>query len=132
MIFVDTSAWYAFCVPTDPDHLAALDWLAQNRAVLVTSDYILDELLTLLKARGEYRRALLVGDSLLVGKAARLEWVVPSDVEAARRTYARFHDKAWSFTDCVSLAVMERLSVTEAFACDVHFEQFGSITVHPA
>lgn len=132
MVFVDTSAWFAVSVPTDRDHQAAQEWLAQNDALLVTSDYVLDELLTLLKVRGEYRRALCIGESLLAGKAARIEWVLPPDVEAAWRSYTRFRDKEWSFTDCVSLAVMRRLGIRQAFSFDLHFRQFGSIMVHPA
>ena len=47
MIFVDTGAWFALFVPTDPDHLAAESWMERNTEPLVTTDYIIDELLTL-------------------------------------------------------------------------------------
>ena len=57
MIFVDTGAWFAAFVPNDADHAAAAAWLETNTEVLVTTDYIVDELLTLLKMRGEYQRA---------------------------------------------------------------------------
>ena len=53
MIFVDTGAWFASVIPTDPDHAAARDWLAANTAPLLTTDYVIDETLTLLRARGE-------------------------------------------------------------------------------
>jgi uncharacterized protein len=61
MIFVDTGAWYASLVPTDPDHTRAVQWLAQNHSPLVTTDYVIDETLTLLRARGERTRALALG-----------------------------------------------------------------------
>jgi len=32
MIFVDTGAWYASLVPTDPDHAKAVMWLAENHS----------------------------------------------------------------------------------------------------
>jgi predicted nucleic acid-binding protein len=53
MIFVDTGAWYASLVPTDPDHTTAAQWLATNRSPLLTTDYVVDETLTLLRSRGE-------------------------------------------------------------------------------
>ena len=53
MIFVDTGAWFALFVPSDPDHNAATEWLAANRELLFTTDFIADETLTLLRARGE-------------------------------------------------------------------------------
>jgi predicted nucleic acid-binding protein len=64
VILVDTGAWFAAFVPNDPDHLAADAWLATNAEPLVTTDYVIDELLTLLKMRGEYQRALRLGTSL--------------------------------------------------------------------
>lgn len=61
MIFVDTGAWYASLVPTDPDHTRAAQWLAKNDLPLLTTDYVIDETLTLLRARGERKRALALG-----------------------------------------------------------------------
>jgi hypothetical protein len=58
MIFVDTSAWFAAFVPNDPYYSDAGARLKQNAELLVTTDYVLDELLTLLKRRGEFERAL--------------------------------------------------------------------------
>ncbi len=52
MIFVDTEAWFASAMPSDRDHEAAVLWLSQNILPLITTDYVIDETLTLLKARG--------------------------------------------------------------------------------
>lgn len=59
--FVDTGAWYASVVPSDPRHRAVLEWLGQNTRPLVTSDYVIDETLTLLRARGQRNRAIALG-----------------------------------------------------------------------
>ena len=131
MIFVDTGAWFASFVPSDRDHEVADKWFIENRQPLVTSDYVLDELLTLMKNRGEYERALNLGQGLLSGEMAHLEWVTPADVQAAWQIFSTFRDKGWSFTDCVSLAMMRRLGISVAFAFDVHFRQFGEIRVVP-
>lgn len=132
MIFVDTGAWFALFVPNDPDHAAAESWIAGNTEPLVTTDYVLDELLTLMKMRGEFRRAIPVGTSLLEESIARLEWVSPSDVRAAWIVFSNFRDKNWSFTDCISRVIMERLQVHTAFAFDEHFRQFGTVAVVPS
>ena len=78
-VFVDTGAWFARFVPTDPDHPAAKGWLDRNTSPLITTDYIVDELLTLLKVRGEYQRALKVGPNLFGAAVCDLEWVTPAD-----------------------------------------------------
>ena len=131
MIFVDTGAWFAAFVPNDPDHPAAKRWLADNNEPLVTTDYVLDEVLTLLRARGEWRRGVAVGKAILEGSVASLEWVVPDDVATAFGAYQQYPASGWSFTDCVSRAVIQRLSISTAFAFDDHFRQFGDLQVVP-
>ena len=71
MIFVDTGAWFAAFVPNDTDHAAADAWLETNTEPLVTTDYVIDELLTLMKMRGEFRRALRLGASLFAEEIAQ-------------------------------------------------------------
>jgi predicted nucleic acid-binding protein len=130
-VFVDTGAWFAAVVPTDPDHGRAQQWLRQNDRPLVTTDYVLDELLTLLLVRRERQRALQVGAALLNGSLADLYWMTDDDIHHAWQTFQHFSDKGWSFTDCTSRAVMERLRITTAFAFDDHFRQFGLGSVVP-
>lgn len=130
-VFVDTGAWFACFVPTDPDHTAARTWLDASIGTLVTTDYVLDELLTLLRIRGEYRRALEIGPRILQAEVCDLEWVTPPDVTGAWQVFAAYRDKGWSFTDCVSRAVMGRLGIATAFAFDEHFQQFGTVRVVP-
>ena len=131
MIFADTGALFAAFVPNDPDHGAADAWLAANREPLLTTDYVVDELLTLLKMRGEFQRALHLGPKLLGEEVIQMEWVLPVDLQRAWDVFRSYHDKEWSFTDCVSRVVMERLGVQTAFAFDKHFRQFGTVNVVP-
>ena len=42
--------------------------------------------------------------------------------------FERFNqDKKWSFTDCTSKVLMERLGIVEVFSFDHHFEQMGFV-----
>lgn len=131
MIFVDTGAWYASLVPTDPDHAKAAAWLATNHSPLLTTDYVIDETLTLLRARGERTRALLLGAKFFRGSVAQIHKITNVDLIHAWEVFEQFDDKGWSFTDCTSKVVMEQLSITHAFAFDHHFTQFGTIQVVP-
>jgi uncharacterized protein len=105
--------------------------MAGNNAPLVTTDYILDELFTLLRFRGEFATALKIAPFLLAQRHAKLELVTLGDIQDAWRVFATFGDKQWSFTDCVSRVAMQRMGITEAFAFDVHFRQFGTVNVVP-
>jgi predicted nucleic acid-binding protein len=131
VIFVDTGAWYARYVVDDVDHAAAVGRFANVPDRLITTDYVIDELLTLLKVRGYPEIAFAVGKPLLSGVLCQLEFIQPADIEQAWTVFSRFRDKAWSFTDCVSRVVMERLAINTACAFDDHFRQFGNLIVVP-
>jgi uncharacterized protein len=131
MIFVDTSAWFAAFVSSDIDHKRAKTWLGEHDDKLITTDYIFDELLTLMKRRGAYRKTLEIGESFLFGDYADVILVSLEDIENAWHVFKSFRDKGWSFTDCTSYIVMKKLSITKAFAFDEHFSQFGNVEVIP-
>ena len=131
MIFVDTGAWFASLIPTDPDHASAVAWLKSNNSRLLTTDYVIDETLTLLKARGEKKRALILGARFFSSGLADIHKINESDLMLAWETFERFADKDWSFTDCTSKIVIEQLSIKQAFAFDHHFKQFGTVQVVP-
>ena len=68
---------------------------------------------------------------LISGLASQIEYVQPGDVERAWIAFSTFRDKGWSFTDCTSRVVMERLDIKTACAFDQHFREFGNVTVVP-
>jgi len=90
VIFVDTGAWFAAFVPNDADHQAASAWLTANGQPLLTTDWVVDELLTLMRMRGENQRALRLGEALLKEEIAALHWVSREDVFSAWDVYREF------------------------------------------
>lgn len=130
-VFVDTGAWFALAVQSDADHVTAIEWLENNERPLVTTDYVIDELLTLLMSRVNPQMAIRTGETLLETDMAHIEHITEEDIAQAWAIFKRHHDKRWSFTDCTSKVVIERLGIQEAFAFDKHFEQFGSVVRVP-
>jgi len=128
--FADTSGWYAAFVPEDAPHQPASRWLLQNnRRTILTTDYVIDETLTLLRARGQDRVALSRGRQFFAGALAEVYSLTPDDVRQTWQVFAQFADKEWSFTDCASRVVMEKRGIAQAFAFDLHFRQFGTVQV---
>jgi uncharacterized protein len=126
-VFVDTGAWFAYFVRRDADYAAAVQWMKANRLPLLTTDFILDELFTLLKLRESHAVATAAGNVLLRQGVTRIEEVSRQDFDRAWDLFEQYKDKEWSFTDCTSKIVIERLGITHAFAFDLHFEQFGTV-----
>lgn len=131
MIFVDTSIWFAANVAEDPDHDSARKLLLAAEADFFTTDYVVDELLTLLVVRRQRHVAVRIGNGFWSRRACELIWTTPEDVAAAWAVFVQFDDKHWSFTDCVSYAVMKRLEIKQALSLDDHFRQFGFVSVLP-
>lgn len=131
MVFVDTSVWFSATLKEDQQHLPCRKLLEAAVGKLVTTDYVIDELLTLLSVRGYRDVAIAAGARLWSGNSAQVVLVTPNDLAEAWRIFQAFRDKHWSFTDCTSYAVMQRLGITEALSLDDHFRQFGFASVLP-
>lgn len=127
LTFVDTGAWVALFVKIDAQHEAAQDWIASNQDRLVTSDYIIDEVLTLINTRFRRDTAIRAGQALMDERLSGLVYLDEQDVLRAWKIFRSHADKGWSFTDCTSLALMQRLGITTAFAFDRHFSQMRGI-----
>ncbi|MEK7833944.1 MAG: PIN domain-containing protein [Acidobacteriota bacterium] len=130
-VFVDTGAWFAAVTPTDPNHTVTTAWMNANDALLLTTDYVVDETLTLLRARGENKRALAIGEQFFNSDLATIYRLTDEDLFAAWEIFRDYDDKGWSFTDCASKVVMEKFRVDVAIAFDHHFRQFGTVLVVP-
>jgi uncharacterized protein len=107
-------------------------WAAANRSALLTTDYVLDETLTLMRARRQRDIALDFGRALFgPNPPALVRHLSRTEVASAWQVFERFADKDRSFTDCTSKVVIESLGIQQAFAFDQHFRQFGAVAVVP-
>jgi len=130
MIFIDTSAWYAVEVEDDVNHKAACKFIAQitsgKHGAGITTDYILDETLTLLRSRRGLDSALSFINKFRKSKSIRVFWINEDLFDKALDTFQSSGSKKWSFTDCTSFALMRELNVSEAFCFDMHFREAGA------
>jgi len=124
-VFVDTSAWYALIDAKDPDHLSVLPSLQQYQNNLLTSNYIVDETITLLRYRVGWQYARQFGEQLFSGRLAQYIRVTEPDEKAAWEIFERYQDKIFSFTDCTSFVLMKRLELSTAITLDSDFKSFG-------
>ncbi|RZN43509.1 MAG: PIN domain-containing protein [Methanophagales archaeon ANME-1-THS] len=130
-LFVDTSAWYALVDKSDANHHAAVKFKDSLVHPMVTSTYIADEVITLVRTRLGYEVAVEIGQKLWDESIANLIHVTPQDERKAWEIFVTYHDKTFSFTDGTSFALMERLGITEAFAFDEHFKLYENFIVLP-
>ena len=128
-IFVDTGAWFSSVVPADRHHLKVVAFLQRNPLPLITTDYIIDETLTLLRARGETMKAIGLGRQLLDLQLANVVHITPQIFSKAWGLFRDQPSRRWSFTDCTSKVVMDEWHLRQALSLDHHFREFGAIDV---
>jgi hypothetical protein len=98
---------------------------------LITTDYCVDEVLTLLIARKRTAVVLATGWRLFNGDFCRLHFLTPDQIRRAWVVFQAKHTLGWSFTDCTSKVVIDELGIRTAASTDQHFRQFGNLTVVP-
>jgi predicted nucleic acid-binding protein len=127
-VFVDTGYLLALEIANDQHHQAAVQhWqrIVTTLPPLVTTSYVFYEVVTFFNSRGHYAKAVQIGNDLL--RSAYLQLIhVDERLFYEGWTYLQQHqDKDYSLTDCISFVVMQRLSISTAFAFDRHFAQAG-------
>jgi len=78
------------------------------------------ETITLTRKLG-HQSAAKLGERLYGEKLARIHWATPDEEREAFGYFRRHGDQAYSFTDCLSFVVMEKLGIREALAVDSDF-----------
>jgi predicted nucleic acid-binding protein len=133
-IFVDANAWIAISSKRDRLHESAITLnrsLLQSGCHYFTTNFVLDETYTGLLMHVGHFAAVDFGERVRTAQVVDVIHVSEEIEEAAWQLFRRYSDKQFSFTDCTSFVVMRRLSLTEVFTNDHHFEQGGfSILLH--
>jgi len=127
-LFVDTSGFYAIWFPKDDFHKKAIaisNKLKKTKVSVFTSNYIIDESLTLLSSKVSRELAIEFGKSIFEG--GEME-ILSVDLEVEKKAWEIFagsSDRRLSFTDCTSFVIMKENGMKFAFSFDKHFEEFG-------
>jgi predicted nucleic acid-binding protein len=129
-LFIDTAGWACFL---DRDNLLHQDAVrlyqqaAAGSGHIITTNYVLTELVALLSSRLRLPRATLIETVDGLQSAPRLEIVhITPEVHAAAWALLKARlDKEWSWVDAASFVVMTNRGITVALTTDHHFEQAG-------
>lgn len=104
----------------------AAQWIQANRErTLLTTSFVLDESITLIRRRLSHQHAKQFGEAFFKSNVAQLVQINHADIQNAWNLFVRYGDQDFSFTDCTSFAVMKRLKLQEALAFDKHFSTMG-------
>ena len=131
MIFVDSGAWIALFSRRDQFHTDArvvYESIKQQRAKLLTTDYIVDETVTRIRYDAGFSAAdtflLAIEHAEATGELV-LETISRSAFQRAKQLFRQYSSERLSFTDCTSFVVCKKYGISVAFAFDHHFPIMG-------
>jgi hypothetical protein len=126
-IFIDTSVFVAVRNKRDRNHQRARELMKRalmaEFGVIHTSDYVIDEAVTTALARTRnHQIAVNTGRYILDSERIEKLPVSPEDFKLAWSKFQTIKDRLLSFTDCTSLALMERRGIERIVSFDSHFD----------
>ena len=132
MIFLDTGFLYALVNKRDENHQRVREVMDEYRdrdlrTLALTTNHVVEETITLLRSSVHRDRgiahdiAVAVGRDLYAGAFGRIHHATPSEERAALEYLARYRDKIYSLTDCLSFVIMDDHQITEALTVDSDF-----------
>jgi predicted nucleic acid-binding protein len=125
-VFIDTSAFYALLDRADEHHLkAGREWnrILDADYTLVTSNYILVEILALLQSRLGMEAVRRFQEDIF--SLLSLEFITPKTHRLGTAALLSSSRRRMSLVDCVSFEVMREAGIRKAFAFDPHFKEQG-------
>jgi uncharacterized protein len=128
-VFVDTGYLIA-SEDADGNHPAAVRHREGLREMppMMTTSYVVDEVVTFFNVRGEHGKAVELGEALLSSPLVEIVHVGEDLLGRGLDLLRDRPDKRYSLTDCVSFVVMRERGISTALAFDKHFEQEGFVT----
>jgi len=130
LIFIDTWAWLALANRKDTYHERVSKYyfkIRKEKYLLITSDYVLDEVITALFINVAFDSAVKFVESLFTmikdGQLG-LEKITDKGFKEAWALRKKYADKPnVSFTDLTTFVVMQKRRIRRVFIGDSHFEK---------
>ena len=125
-VFVDTSALIALGNQSDGKHTTAKRCMKRlSSASLVTSDYVLDEMLTRWLTTGRARRGFEFLDAILGSPRYTIAFVDQKIFHLARERAEAYQEHRLSFTDCTNVVFVSEMRLDAIFSFDDDFSNVG-------
>ena len=131
-LFIDTWGWLTLLDDDEKDHERTARYyrrLREQNGSVFTTDYVLDETITLAFQRLPFKHALERYQDLERAKETGfldVKWIGLGRFGRAMGLRRKYDDKPdISFTDLTSMIVMQELDLQDVLTGDAHFEHAG-------
>lgn len=124
-VFVDTGAWLSLYDKRDQNHQSAkkaATYLKDEKVHLITTDYVFDEAVTIIRLRVGHKEAINFGNSMLKSRIVKIVDIGNDLKKEAWNIFVKYKDVRFSYTDCTSFAVLTQMKIEQVFGYDKHFK----------
>jgi predicted nucleic acid-binding protein len=128
-IFADTFYFLALLNPNDQAHQQAEEFSLEYTGKLVTTEFVMLELGDALSQPEDRPVFLEAYDEIKRNPMMECVNLSAKWMKRGLASFRRYHDKAWTLTDCISMEVMRERSIQSILTADHHFTQAGFVTM---
>lgn len=127
--FADSGWFIALHNKKDVHHKEAVEILKKipcEKIMVYTSDYVIDESVTLALARTKSPdTAEALGEGIMNSKYIKILKVTDDNFRDAWEFFKENKNNYYSFTDCTTFILMKELNINKIFTFDKHFTREG-------
>jgi len=126
-VFIDTGVFVALRNADDEFHTRSKELIEQalkgKFGRIFTSDYVIDEAVTTALVRTRrHDLAVDIGKYIIESPRITKLWTTKENFDMAWQKFKTFKDKPLSFSDCVSLVLMEKNRIKQIMSFDSGFD----------
>jgi len=126
-VFIDTGIFVALRNADDKFHTKSKELIEKalkgKFGRIFTSDYVIDEAVTTALVRTRrHDLAVDIGKYIIESPRITKLWTIEENFDRAWQKFKTFKDKPLSFSDCVSLALMEKNRIKQIMSFDSGFD----------
>lgn len=133
-VFVDTSAWMAYYLSDEPDHVRIknlIKRLIKDHVAIITSNDIIDETVTnLIYTNSKVTKKFIdfMSESIKLQRIIQL-WVDEEIQNEAFKLVQKYSEHKLSLTDATSIALIKKFSIESIISLDSDFIKVGIPTL---
>ena len=132
MTFIDTWGFKAYIDSKETKHKSVKKYIEKiwnSKEPLITTDYIIDETITLLSYKLDYHKLKMFIEKLkssIENDFIKIIWITKDVFHEAIKFKLKYKDKLEiSFTDMTSMIVMKNNNILDIITEDDHFKKIG-------
>lgn len=126
-IFVDTSAFYAMVNRGEKNHKKIAGFIEKKKNLLVTTNFIFAETLSLITKRLGKNIAIKFGEGLRDSRRIKIFFLSEEYQEEAWNLFFEYRDKDFDYIDATCFTFMKKIGITKALTLDKHYNQMSFI-----